>query len=185
MAAVAYLTWVRYGELRKPAPVPVQAIAPLVEPAAVEESTAPVNGFPVEGIVVSTEAAVTPGQSPAVSTVSTVPISTSTVETAPPITTSTSPVQNAAPGMPSQAARRTFKYFNKAAKKVHLVGDFNKWVPQAFQRNSRGGWSVSLSLSPGDYSYNFVVDGRTIRDPNQQRTDSRGRSLLTVPSPVP
>jgi cytoskeletal protein RodZ len=77
-------------------------------------------------------------------------------------------------------SRRTFTYTNSNANEVQLVGSFNGWTPQEFQRRAGGQWMVSVTLTPGDYSYNFVVDGKTIRDPNQRRTDEKGRSLLTV-----
>lgn len=76
--------------------------------------------------------------------------------------------------------RRTFIYHNPKAGSVQLVGDFNQWTPQSFRKKGSGRWDVSILLSPGDYSYNFVVDGKVIRDRNQPRTDAKGRSLLTV-----
>jgi hypothetical protein len=77
-------------------------------------------------------------------------------------------------------SRRTFLYDNSTAKAVQLVGDFNQWVPQAYRKNETGRWSVTLSLAPGDYAYNIIVDGKPIRDPNQRRSDGKGRSLLSV-----
>lgn len=76
--------------------------------------------------------------------------------------------------------RRTFIYHNPKAGSVQLVGDFNQWAPQSFSKKGSGRWDVSVLLSPGDYSYNFIVDGKVIRDRNQPRTDAKGRSLLTV-----
>lgn len=80
----------------------------------------------------------------------------------------------------SPLSRRTFLYDNSTAKAVQLVGDFNQWVPQAYRKNEAGRWSVTLSLAPGDYAYNIIVDGKPIRDPNQRRSDGKGRSLLSV-----
>jgi hypothetical protein len=77
-------------------------------------------------------------------------------------------------------SRRTFMYDNLTAKAVQLVGDFNQWVPQSYQKNEAGRWSVTLSLAPGDYAYTIIVDGKPIRDPNQRRSDGKGRSLLSV-----
>lgn len=76
--------------------------------------------------------------------------------------------------------RKTFSYDNVKVKSVQLVGDFNKWTPQNFSRDPKGRWTLSVPLSPGDYSYSFMVDGKTVRDPYQRRTDAKGRSLLTV-----
>jgi hypothetical protein len=84
------------------------------------------------------------------------------------------------PTTKSVTTRKTFSYDNSNAKEVLLVGDFNKWTPQSFSRDAKGRWSTSISLLPGDFSYSFIVDGKTIRDPYQRRTDAKGRSLLTV-----
>lgn len=85
------------------------------------------------------------------------------------------------PGPPSSVrARKTFIYDNTKAKEVQLVGDFNKWQPLTFTKDVKGRWTVSVPLAPGDYSYSFIVDGKTVRDPYQRRTDAKGRSLLTV-----
>lgn len=50
-----------------------------------------------------------------------------------------------------------------AARAVAIVGDFNGWdetkTPMA-KRGADGTWSVRVPLSPGRYSYAFVVDGR-------------------------
>ncbi|BAH39673.1 MAG TPA: hypothetical protein DGD08_14030 [Gemmatimonas aurantiaca] len=49
------------------------------------------------------------------------------------------------------------------ARAVSIVGDFNGWdekkTPMA-KRGDEGTWSVRLPLSPGRYTYAFVVDGR-------------------------
>lgn len=77
-------------------------------------------------------------------------------------------------------SRRTFVFHNPNATSVQLVGDFNQWTPQDFQKGATGRWKLSVVLAPGDYAYNFIVDGKVVRDPNQRRTDAKGRSLLTV-----
>ena len=54
------------------------------------------------------------------------------------------------------------------AARVSLVGDFNRWDPVALPlRRSADGrtWEVEVRLSPGRYSYSFMVDGRLARDP--------------------
>lgn len=96
----------------------------------------------------------------------------------PPATPPTPPAPS--PKTKPVTARKTFSYDNSNAKEVLLVGDFNKWTPQSFVRDAKGRWSTSISLLPGDFSYSFIVDGKTIRDPYQRRTDAKGRSLLTV-----
>lgn len=88
------------------------------------------------------------------------------------------------PSLPSAAEEakigRTFVFYSSKAASVQLVGDFNQWTPQDFRKKGSGRWEISVTLSPGDYSYNFVVDGIVMRDRNQRRTDAKGRSLLTV-----
>lgn len=91
------------------------------------------------------------------------------------------PVPTAAPAPAPASVRKIFSYDNSKAKVVQLVGDFNNWNPQEFSRDVKGRWTVSIPLAPGDYSYSFIVDGKTIRDPYQRRTDVKGRSFLTVP----
>jgi hypothetical protein len=45
-------------------------------------------------------------------------------------------------------------------------------------------WALTVPLEPGEYAYNFVVDGRPIRDPNNPKVCDIGRgfknSLLKV-----
>ncbi|MBK8870423.1 MAG: hypothetical protein IPN19_05125 [Elusimicrobia bacterium] len=90
------------------------------------------------------------------------------------------PPATPSPPAPVNPIRKTFSYDSSKAKSVQLVGDFNKWMPQNFDRDPKGRWSLSVPLAPGDYSYSFIVDEKTIRDPYQRRTDAKGRSLLTV-----
>ena len=58
------------------------------------------------------------------------------------------------------------------ATTVALVGDFNGWNPQALpMRRSRDGqtWEVEVPLTPGRYTYSFIVDGVLARDPRAPR----------------
>jgi 1,4-alpha-glucan branching enzyme len=81
-----------------------------------------------------------------------------------------------------------FEFFDPAASKVSIAGTFNGWNPEGTEMNrlSPGRWEKDLLLSPGDYEYRLVVDGRWIPDPNAPRTvpSSFGdlNSLLTVPA---
>jgi hypothetical protein len=50
------------------------------------------------------------------------------------------------------------------ARRVSLVGDFNDWNPHATPLRTTGpggGWTVTVPLPPGRYTYAFVVDGVT------------------------
>ena len=81
-------------------------------------------------------------------------------------------------GNDSQLASRTsqqpyvhFVFVAPNAKSVSVVGDFNDWkineTPLRPVQNQQGVWSVSVPLSPGRYTYTFVVDGETwVADPS-------------------
>jgi len=53
-----------------------------------------------------------------------------------------------------------------AAKHVFLSGNFNSWNQDelAMERTSQG-WKLEYILSPGNYEYKFVVDGKWSADP--------------------
>ncbi|MHB9154819.1 MAG: glycogen-binding domain-containing protein, partial [Endomicrobiales bacterium] len=71
---------------------------------------------------------------------------------------------------PSSGARNMgFTYRNSRSRRVEIIGDFNEWVPESMAKGSDHQWSITLALPPGEYAYNFVVDGKPIRDPNNAR----------------
>lgn len=50
------------------------------------------------------------------------------------------------------------------ANQVVLSGSFNKWRrDELFMTKRSGGWEVPYTLGPGNYEYNFLVDGRPAR----------------------
>lgn len=53
---------------------------------------------------------------------------------------------------------------------VRLAGDFTDWERNSIQmvRLSDGTWFVSVPLSPGFYSYRFIVDGHWTDDPHSE-----------------
>ncbi len=57
------------------------------------------------------------------------------------------------------------------AKWVALVGSFNRWDSSVHRLTlgPDGWWTISLVLSPGEYSYLFLVDGVPWNDPNDDR----------------
>jgi 1,4-alpha-glucan branching enzyme len=73
-----------------------------------------------------------------------------------------------------------FSFRHSKPSRVEIVGSFNNWEPVPLVKGENHTWSVSLSLTPGEYTYNFVADGKVIRDPNNPRTAPEGRSLLVV-----
>jgi hypothetical protein len=87
----------------------------------------------------------------------------------------------AAPASPAGRPRNVlFAYRDSKPSSVQIVGDFNQWKPQDLRRGANHTWTIGIKLAPGDYAYNYIVDGKVIRDPNQPRTAPEGRSLLTV-----
>jgi hypothetical protein len=70
------------------------------------------------------------------------------------------------------------------AQEVAVLGSFNAWVPQEFERQPDGSWRSTLRLAPGRYSYKLLVDGRLRPDPAAASTEPDGfggrNSLLIV-----
>ena len=86
----------------------------------------------------------------------------------------------------------TFYYTDARANSVYLVGDFNNWGDNkggvvsdpkyAMTRmGAEGDWQIEVNLSPGRYSYKFVIDGnRWVSDPGVTDKDGDGNSVLEV-----
>lgn len=57
------------------------------------------------------------------------------------------------------------------ARSVAVAGDFNKWRTNADEmKRIDGEWSIELKLKPGEYSYSFIVDGKSwVPDPGAER----------------
>ena len=70
----------------------------------------------------------------------------------------------------------TFKYYGNG-KKVAVVGGFTMSKPQALKKSGKE-WSTSVVVFPGTYKYMFVVDGKTMLDPNGRIAD--GKSVFTA-----
>jgi hypothetical protein len=69
---------------------------------------------------------------------------------------------------PRSAAKRTqFQLQAPAASSVKLAADFTDWEksPLEMSRDDEGIWIASVSLSPGEYAYRFIVDGEWFDDP--------------------
>ncbi len=56
------------------------------------------------------------------------------------------------------------------AHSVAVAGDFNKWRTNADEmKKSDGEWNIELKLKPGEYSYSFIVDGKSwVPDPGAE-----------------
>src|SRR5689334_22146714 len=63
---------------------------------------------------------------------------------------------------------RRFIRIDPDAHEVFVAGSFNSWNPCSTPLTNigRGRWVKELSLAPGRYEYQFVVDGRWM--PNRQ-----------------
>jgi glycosidase len=71
--------------------------------------------------------------------------------------------------------------------RVTVAGEFNGWNPQATDMTDRDGdgvYEATLSLSPGEYQYKFVINGgeRWISDPKATKysNDGNRNSIVTV-----
>jgi len=56
-------------------------------------------------------------------------------------------------------AEVTFEWKHEG-KQVFLCGSFDDWAERKTMKKEGGKWTVTLLLSPGTYSYKFVVDDR-------------------------
>lgn len=81
-----------------------------------------------------------------------------------------------------------FRYLPSAGavKNVSVIGDFNKWCPNAnpMHREVDGSWKAEIPLHHGHHRYVFLVDGKAVLDPQAQgitRNEKNARvSLLSV-----
>lgn len=87
----------------------------------------------------------------------------------------------------------TFRYSGKCEKGVFVKGDFNAWNAQLhpLQKITDSVYETRLELNPGEYGYQFVVDGREVADAGNPTRRSNGfggeNSVLLVQEtrPVP
>jgi hypothetical protein len=76
-----------------------------------------------------------------------------------------------------------FQYRNSKPQQVALEGDFTRAaVPMVKGENYT--WSVYVEITPGEYMYNFIVNGKSIADPNNPHVrmlpGNQKKSLLIV-----
>ncbi|TGK05537.1 carbohydrate-binding module 48 [Leptospira langatensis] len=59
-----------------------------------------------------------------------------------------------------------FRIYQPQAESVSLVGEFNHWDPEAdfLEKERNGVFRVIKKLKPGEYQYNFIVDGKIVLD---------------------
>ncbi len=92
------------------------------------------------------------------------------------------PQPTAAPVVPAAPAEKPVEFKLKApkARSVLLALDVLAGKRTAMVRSVNGEWSARLSLAPGRYRYQFIVDGERTLDPANPAVE-RGASLKTVP----
>ena len=76
---------------------------------------------------------------------------------------------------PVRSPLRDFTIRAQGAREVHLVGDFNQWSlsnDSLLWQKEEGVWQKRLHLGSGHYRYKFVVDGRWITDPQNERIEA-------------
>lgn len=81
------------------------------------------------------------------------------------------------PARPSEARNISFTYKNSIAKKVEVIGDFTEWIPIKMSKGASHTWKLNVTLAPGDYAYNFVIDSKPKRDPNNPKVCNAGRGF--------
>jgi hypothetical protein len=80
-----------------------------------------------------------------------------------------------------------FELTAEKAQKVCIAGTFNDWHPDASEMIPLGDgkWRKDLSLTPGEYEYRFVIDGKWIADPQCPHEKPNGlgekNSVILVP----
>lgn len=67
----------------------------------------------------------------------------------------------------------TFRARFEDARNVRIAGDFNGWsaVSSPLRPSRPGAWSITLPLRSGRYRYRFIVDGRWVTDPHNDRVE--------------
>jgi hypothetical protein len=79
-----------------------------------------------------------------------------------------------------------FVLYAPQAKRVAIAGSFNHWDQNAavlVPADTRGLWTVTVSLPLGQHQYAFVVDGQWVQDPAAPAVDDgfgRRNSLVAV-----
>jgi hypothetical protein len=77
----------------------------------------------------------------------------------------------------TQLRKVLFRYRDSVPKSVEIAGEFNQWSPQPMKKGKAHRWSAALQIEPGEYAYNFIVDGKMIRDPSNRKIKKAGRKI--------
>ncbi|MFC1890636.1 hypothetical protein ACFL4G_12860 [Thermodesulfobacteriota bacterium] len=79
------------------------------------------------------------------------------------------------PPQPVESAAKEILFTLEAPEdaRVQIAGDFNSWIPESLSLTNHEGrrlWQKKYPLGLGSYQYKYIVDGRRIPDPNNDRT---------------
>ena len=71
-----------------------------------------------------------------------------------------------------------FQIYQPKASVISLVGDFNQWNPEHdyLHKDRNGIFKLRKKLRPGEYRYNYIVDGEKILDTYNAETRYRGET---------
>ena len=73
---------------------------------------------------------------------------------------------------------------HKNAERVVLTGDFNDWEEAGLSmKKGYEGWEIAVAVSPGNYGYKFIVDGKWMIDPDNPIYNGEGdykNSVISV-----
>ena len=85
---------------------------------------------------------------------------------------------------PAAALLRRIRFQLKAptAGSVKLAADFTAWdtLPMEMKRTRDGQWRATVPLTPGEYAYRYIVDGRWYDDPTADRVEANPFGTLNA-----
>jgi len=72
---------------------------------------------------------------------------------------------------PPKRRRVMFSFEAPKAKKVILMGDFNRWDTKShpMKKDYKGVWRKTVMLFPGKHEYRFLADGKWQNDPHNEK----------------
>jgi len=89
-------------------------------------------------------------------------------------------VKKMPPPVPSLTGNTTFKLTGHTdAEAVAIYGSFNNWIQtKNYCAREGDGWVCRIDLTPGKYTYRFLVDGVGLNDPTNPVTEDDGNGHL-------
>ena len=78
---------------------------------------------------------------------------------------------------PQKARGVAFHYYGKKIRRVFLVASFLHGGKKPLRKVRHGPWKAEVYLMPGNYRYQFMVDGKKILDPRNPRHKGRFSSF--------